>query len=168
MKAWLICAIIVLAAGGFFGYKIFLKDQAKAQHIREQLQQEHKLGDRRSQLEDSLGLLESYRRRLCPKADAGWLMRQVGDLANSAGLDVSTINPGKARRLGGITQLSVSLHLIASYHQLGQFLSRIESAEYLLHVDDLDFRRARAQHQDSMMADVDLVVSTFYMPPFEL
>ena len=167
MKASLLSAIIVLAVAGFFGYKIISEHQSEAQRLREQLQQESELGNRQAQLEESLGLVELYRRRLAPGQDVVWLLRTVGELANEADIHLSAISPQPPKHRGDFTQVSVSLRLTASYHQLGRFLSRLESAEHLLRVDKLNLA-SKASGDGPSEAEVELVVSTMYLPPLRL
>ncbi len=111
--------------------------------------------------------MELYRRRLAPEQDVVWLLRTVGELANEADIHLSTISPQPPKHRGEFTQVSVSLRLTASYHQLGQFLSRLESAEHLLRVDKLNLS-PKASGDGASEADVDLVVSTMYLPPLRL
>lgn len=166
MKPALLSGIIVLAVAGLFGYKVFSEDQREAQRIREQLQQASHLEQQRSQLGASVEEVEAYRRRLAPEGEVAWLVQAVGELAREAGVRLATINPKRPRAFGELTQLSVALHLSASYHQLGQLLSRIESAEHFLHVDELDFTLMR--QEEGGIAGVDLLISTFHVPPVKL
>ena len=167
MKPAWISGTIVLAVTIFFGYKIFLSDAREAQGVREQIEQELERGDRLTQLEAAFGVVESYREVLSPEREGVWLIRTVGKLAQEAGVHLSAVNPRRPRHFGEFTQLSVSLRLTASYHQLGHFISRIESAEHFLRVEQLDFTFA-SEVDGAVGADVDLIISAFYLSPGNL
>lgn len=164
MRPSLISGIIVLALTGVLGYKVVARHRAEAQRVRIQLEHGVQREDRRSQLEASQRLVESYRKRLAPEEEVVWLVRESGRLAREAEIQLSAVNPRRLRQVGGFSQLAVSLHFQTSYHQLGQFLSRIESAEHLLYVDELDFTLVR-KPDGSPVAEVNLVVSALYLPP---
>ena len=167
MRPRVVAPIIVLALVAFFGYKVFNHYHARATRLRDAIQHERVLEDRRVQLERSLGLVEAYRTRLAPEAEATWLLQEVSHVATEAGVNLSSASPHKPRQLDQFPQLSVELHFTSSYHQLGQFVSRLEAAEPFLWVDELTLRLRDPESQDPQ-ADVELVVSTLYMPPMEL
>lgn len=167
MRPKLVAPIIVLALVAFFGYKVFSHEHARATRLRDAIQHERTLEDRRVQLERSLELVDAYRKRLAPEAEATWLLQEVGHVATESGVNLSAASPRKPRQLDQFTQLSVALHFTSSYHQLGQFVSRLEAAERFLRVDELTLRMLDPESPDPQ-ADVELVVSTLYMPPVEL
>lgn len=167
MKPSVISGILILALSGVIGYKMYVKDQRIAQQVREQLRQELELDRQRSQLEGSLRVVEAYHEHLTDQREVGWLVGAIGQLAREASVHLSAINPKRPRQLEQATQLSVSLRLTTSYHELGNFISRIESSDTFFHIDELDFRQI-VREDGRVEADVDLVVSTYQVSPVRI
>lgn len=108
----------------------------------------------------SLQQAERLRNRLAPELETEWLIRQVSELAQAVGVELSSIVPGTPKTVQEFTQQTVTIQMMTSYHRLGQLLSRVESLPVLVRVEYLDVRSA----QDSA-AQVRLTLSTLYAPP---
>lgn len=168
MRLSWITAVIIFLGGGVFGYNMFSKDRVQATEIRKQVKEQYAVGKQRIRLEESLSLIESYRRRLSPEPQTAWLLRTVGKLAEEARINLSGINPQTPRALGDLSEFSVALRFSSSYHELGEFLSLIESNPKLLRIERLEFKPLISEANDLFEANVTLVVSTLFLPPVRI
>jgi len=163
MKPAWISGIIVLVLAGYLGYNtVYLKGRQELSKFREQLRQHEQTQELRKQVARSLDEVERLRKRLPPEPDTEWLVREVGKLAEEAGVRLTSIIPQNPKALHEFTQLSVSLQFGISYHQLGKFLSAIENAKLFIHVDDLEMTRGQDGSQSAL---VRMTLSTWYVPP---
>jgi Tfp pilus assembly protein PilO len=159
----LVAGLIVLAAAGAFGYHgIYLKAQLDLQQIRQQQRQAEALQQGRVQLSEALEIAERYREQLAPRKDVDWLVQSVGRIARESGVQLSKIEPQQPRELDDLTSLAVSLQFTASYHQLGRFLSQVESHQPCIRVGTLEVSHRLA---DADGAQVQLVLQALYAPP---
>jgi Tfp pilus assembly protein PilO len=159
----MISGAIVLALAGHFGYHhIYLKGQEEIRQARDVLQKAQALGGGKSQLASSLWVAEEYRKQLAPEGDVDWLVQEVGRIAQEAEVQLAAISPQRPRDIDGYTHLAVSLKFASSYHQLGHFLSRLESLPHHIRVEELEVTRADSSEQGIA---IQLLLSTLYVPP---
>lgn len=85
--------------------------------------------------------LKVYNKRIPAQRGVSWLLSVVSDMASKEQIELSSIKPGAPEDRGSYTQLYVILETISTYHQLGRFLSRVESSEKFLRVEDINIKR---------------------------
>ena len=160
MKPTLLSGIIVLVLAGHLGYHtVYLPYQHKVRELQEQFAKQRQTHELQAKLAKSFEALEQLRTVLAAQPDTEWLVRAVGELAEEAGLQLTSIVPQSPKILQEFTRLSVNLQLVTSYHQLGKFISLLERSKSFLKVDDLDIAR-----REEGMAQVRMTVSTLYVP----
>lgn len=160
MKPTLLSGIIVLALAGQLGYHtVYLPYQHKVRELQEQVAKQRQTHELQAQLAKSLEELEQLRKVLPAQPDTEWLVRAVGELAEEAGLQLTSIVPQSPQAVQEFTRLSVNLQLVTSYHQLGKFISLLERSKSFLKIDGLDIAR-----REEGMAQVKMTVSTLYVP----
>lgn len=162
IKPSLVSGIIVLAMTGSLGYHTaYVRPREALEHVRKQLreaQQEHEL---RSHVALSLGTLERERQAFAPKPQPEWLLEEVERLAREFDITVASLTPHPTREWADGTLLIVSAQFHATYHQLGQFMSRLEGSDHLIRVDELEIAPDPAKPN---LAKIRLVVSALYVP----
>jgi Tfp pilus assembly protein PilO len=86
--------------------------------------------------------LKVYEKRI-PETDAGvsWLLGNVSDMASKEKIEISSLTPGAAEDYGLYKKVYVVVDMVASYAQFGRFISRVESSEKFLKVENLDIKR---------------------------
>jgi len=94
-------------------------------------------------------------------SDPSWLAREVVALAQAAGLQPGSIVQEAPQPVGPFTRLVVNLQLMASYHQLGEFVDAVERSERFIHVERLHIERVR----EDETATIQLTLSTMVLPP---
>ena len=108
-----------------------------------------------------LAQLEQYRRRLAPEPDTSWLVKQVVSVSQDAGVQLASITQETPEAQQEFTRLTIHLQFSSNYHQLGQFLDRLEHAPPFIRVDRLEVTEPEGGHGPAM---IGLVLSTFYVP----
>ena len=151
---------VVLAT--LIGYNfIYVPQQKQAHLIHAQVAQEEANQRTASEVAVVLREVEQYRQRLHNEADPSWLAREVVDLAEKAGVQLTTITQETPQKLEQFTRLSISVQFNGSYHELGAFLDLLERSNHFVQVDHLLLSRPGTQTQ----ASIQLVLSTLYLPP---
>lgn len=162
MKPAVISGIIVLAATGYFGYHgAVVRPRQALERVQQQLREAQQEQDLRAHVAFSLQEFEHQRQRLAQSPDPDWLLQEVGKLVHDAGIEVRALIPQAPQKGAEFTRLAVSLQFTSTYHQLGQFLSRIESAQHSITVEELDVTPERST---SGLAQVRLLLSVLYVP----
>ncbi len=155
--------LVILALCAYFGYHVAYVRPGKAvELIQQQLTEARQKHELQQVVVSSLYALEQQRTRFAERADPDWLLQEISQLTKAAGLEARAVSPHPAQTRGDVTVLRVSLQFSATYHELGRFLSRIESHPRFLQVDDLQLI---ARGAESGHADVRLTLSTLHVPP---
>jgi len=85
--------------------------------------------------------LKVYKKRIPEQRDVSWLLREVSDMATKEEIEISSIKPGIPEDRGLYTKLFVTMDTISTFHQLGKFVSIVESSEHFLRVDNIFIKR---------------------------
>ena len=164
MNPALISGIIVLALAARVGYvNIYLSGQEELRHVREEQHRLEEFQNLRLQVASALDQAERLRTKFGQKAEPDGLMQEVDRLAQKVGIELGRIGPEQTREASGFLYLAISLEVTCTYHELGRFLSEIESSDtFFIRVNELDVSRI-GDAQGSAAAK--LVLSTLYVPP---
>lgn len=160
MKPSVISGVAILVVSGLFGYqRVYVSSRQELSRLREQLREQQQAQELRVQLARSLQELERFQQQLPPEPETEWLIREVGRLAQKAGVQLASITPQNPTKLDAFTRVAVTLQFQASYHQLGEFVSAIENATSFLRVDQLEVSGGQQR-----TTPILLTVSTVYVP----
>lgn len=85
--------------------------------------------------------LKVYKKRMPGNKNVPWLLKTLSNMALDEGLEISYIEPGDSERGNLYTKLSVVLEVVSTYHQFGRFISRIESSDKFLKVENVKMVR---------------------------
>ena len=85
--------------------------------------------------------LNVYEKRIPSGRGVLWLLGEVSDMATKEQIEISSIKPGSPEDMKLYTRLYVVLEAICEYAQLGKFISRIESSENFLKVEEINIAR---------------------------
>ena len=163
LKPSIVSGIIMLALAGYVGYhSAYVRPRKSVERIHQQIKEAREEQALRTRVAVSLQTLEQHREALALRPDPDWFLTEVGVVAKEVGLQVTSISPYPPKEGADATVLSVSLRLITTYHQLGRFLSQLESHDRLIHVDSLQITPDQGF---SGKTYTNLVLSTLYIPP---
>ena len=85
--------------------------------------------------------LAFYTKRTPEAKDTSWLLKEISRISSEEGIEISSIESGDLKERDLYFKLNVILNVYASYHQLGVFLSRVESEEKFFRVESLNMKR---------------------------
>ena len=157
---FLLPPVLIFGLAWSVGHGVYLQQHQEVAAIHSQLEEQRRIQALREQAARSLHKAEQLRQRLAPSPETDWLIGQLTTIAQTTGVELSSIVPQSPKVVGEFTQLAVTLQLATSYHRLGQFLSAVESVPFLIRVEQLEMRSG----QDST-AQATLTLSTLYVPP---
>ncbi len=162
MKQTLPIGVLIVALALGIGYNfIHLPNKRQVNLIRKQIAQE--LANQQTQAEVStlLKRTEEFRKRLPDEPDPSWLARAAVALAQTVGVQLTTINQELPQEFEQFTRLAISLQFSASYHELGTLLDAIERSDQFMCVE-----RVRVGHSTTGdHVTIEVVLSTIYLKP---
>ena len=163
MKPLMVSGIIVAALMAYVGHQhVYAPTQRALGILRQQLAEETATQELRVQLARSLDDFESLRKQFPQDSSMESLLHEVTQHALEQGIQLQSIVPQDRKDLRDATQLSVQLQASASYHQLGKFISGLETASPFMWVEDLQFNRPPGSSGETTV--VRLIVSTLFVP----
>lgn len=87
-----------------------------------------------SKIADAEKRLAALHGRLPEKAEISWLIETINKLADDAGISLLSVTPVSREPFEGYYRLPVRIDIECSYHQLGDFVSRVENSPRFLSV----------------------------------
>lgn len=170
-----------VALGGYVGYhRIHAGHAQQIQVIAAQIAQETADQDAQRQVAALFAEIEAYQQRLPQEPDPSWLVSKITEAARADGIELTSLSPDNPADQKTFLRLSAKFQFLASYHQLGRFLTQLESSRPFIRVDRVEMnpvvsaaRAARAPLKAEAPAVetatqplvVRLQVSTLYVPP---
>lgn len=85
--------------------------------------------------------LKLYKKRIPVGRSVSWLLNEVSDMATKEGVEISSVKPGAPENRGRYTKIYVAIDAICTYGQLGRFISRVESSEKFLRMENINIKR---------------------------
>lgn len=162
MKEWLILGGIGVAISVAIGYYgIYVPKHHEVRLIHEQSAQQQLHQRTESEVAVLLQQIDRHHKRLPEEPDPSWLVKEVMEVAERDGVQLTSIEQSPPETLERFVRLVVSLQFNASYHQLGRFLDDIERCTLFIRVERLEFNSADAQG----VAPIQLTLSTLFLPP---
>ncbi len=132
--------ILFLALSLFVAGKIYSGQLKSRNLLVEKKDRESKKNIILEGINDTVKKIEAYRKLLGEK-DASGVINTVGNIANQTGIKIISIKPIKQERLPEYVKIPYRLELMTeSYHNLGRFLSRLESHADIFMVDTMDLK----------------------------
>ena len=161
-STWVIYAAgIVLTC--LIGYNyVYVPHQRQGRLIQAQIAKEQQHQRTQAEVADALQHIERYRKRLPEDADPSWIVQELVPLAQSAGIQLTSITQQPPHTIPQFTRLTVDVQFAASYHQLGAFIDAIERSKRFIRVERMNVARGEPATQH---VPVQLALSTLYLPP---
>ena len=162
MKEWFILGGIGIAISVVIGYYgIYVPKHNEVRMIHEQSAQQQLHQQTKTEVASLLQQLGRYHKRLPEEPDPSWLVRQVMEVAEKDGVQLTSIVQNSPEISEQFTRLVVNLQFNASYHQLGTFLDDIERSEQFIRVEQFDLDSVDNQG----IAPIQVTLSTLFLPP---
>jgi|GEM_PF-2504614 len=100
--------------------------------------------------------LDGYRGYFAKETDASWLMDKVSKAASGSGLNIISMSPQPLANRKSFVCGSVNLTTGGTYHQLGDFVARMENSKEFIKVEKLSFKKS-----DEIL-NADMVISAYF------
>lgn len=133
--------IIALMTGLVFIYKPFMD---RTTSLRSEILRERDKNILIGKIRTLGKYLKVYDKRLPKDASVSWLIGELSDMASKEHVELSSITPGSPEDYEFYTKLYVIMDTISTYHELGRFLSRIESSDRFLRIENIYIKRLDA------------------------
>ncbi|MFH1777077.1 MAG: type 4a pilus biogenesis protein PilO [Candidatus Omnitrophota bacterium] len=160
----IISIIIVIIGILFGGYIIYTNRIAEIQNLRN-AQEKERLRNHVGKLQEAY---DRCQQNLPEVKETAWLLGRVAKIANENRIKLEAIKPKPMLREKDYLKFSIELDIKCTYHELGSFISRLESHKKFIRVDKLAVNvikekpsEADEKKDTSPLADVLLEVSTF-------
>jgi len=108
--------------------------------------------------------VKGYEAYFAKETDVLWLMDKVSRFADDAGLKIISVNSRPCSPLKSFLYCNVSVVTTGTFHQLGDFVSNIESSKDFMHVEKLSFEKSKetAFKGDEKPLSANIVIATYF------
>lgn len=162
MKTLVVAGLVAVVVAVPFGYNIRRRTHAQLAQVRQRIAQEHALQQTQTEIIAAMKQADRYRKRLPSEPNASWLVNEVVALSEQANVPLSTITQSPPQIFPQLTRLAIEIECMVSYHQLGDFLDRLERAEPFIQVEHLEIL---SKDEQEGALRVRLALSTVYLTP---
>lgn len=160
-KKLLLISIIIIVVALIVGNSIFRTQSARVERLKAKVAQEKQKNRILIGIQKIEDEINSFLPRLLPKKDQDWLRRQATRIANESNVEILSISPKSPQDRGLYVWLPIGMEVECGYHQLGNFISLLESSRNLIWLESLDL--TRKEINGKVMGKAKIVVSTFYL-----
>ncbi|MBL7130171.1 MAG: type 4a pilus biogenesis protein PilO [Candidatus Omnitrophica bacterium] len=164
-KKDIIVFILIIVLAFFIGYNGLYKYYlGRIDDAKRQIEEEKKKND----ISGIIGILDrkmqAYQKKVFPTTEITQLLDKVSELAKEAGIGIETFNPLPAAYKDQYVELSLTVPIRCEYHQLGEFLSLIESSEKFIWVKELIMKKSTVtSRQEAVTPKIDLTISGIHL-----
>jgi len=110
--------------------------------------------------------VQRRRLRLSKNKNASYFINQITKLADESGIEIISIKPGLFQREDYYQKLPLVLEAKATYNQLGEFISKLESSRQFILVEEMNLRKEEGKigSSDAIKVRASLTASLFCSP----
>lgn len=103
--------------------------------------------------------IKSYEKNFSPAGDVSWAIESVTELAKKSGLTVTSMSPAEPEKKGDFDKLSLKVEADCGYHELGKFVSLLESSDRFLKVSALNAKRLKSDSPLKVSIVIEMIAS---------
>ncbi|UCB57504.1 MAG: type 4a pilus biogenesis protein PilO [Candidatus Omnitrophota bacterium] len=157
--------ILILFLAFRIGYGgIYKSNLKKIESVKSQIEEEKK----KNEVLGIISLLErkikAHQERSFSVAEGTQILDRISRMAERLGIKIEAFNPLSAEEKEYYVELPLKIPFSCDYHQLGEFLSLIESSKEFIRVKELRMRKPTvAALGEAKIPEVELTVSGFYL-----
>ncbi|MBI4336081.1 MAG: type 4a pilus biogenesis protein PilO [Candidatus Omnitrophica bacterium] len=156
-KIAIICAAVALFSV-WYGYnKIYKTTAAAIRRLNAEISSERSnagIARRLAPLQAQVSRYEGYFEK---GGDVPWLVDKVSRAADESGVNIVDLNSKPLTQLKSFAYSNLTLKVKGTFHQLGDFVSKIESADKIVRVEKLSFKK----NNDAL--DADIAIGTYFL-----
>ena len=133
-----VLSLAILAIAGFVSFNIYNKSVQEKAGLQAQIEDEKKKNEVLLQIATLEKKLEGYK-QLLTKKEAGEVIGAISSYAKGFGLQIQSVRPGQEQKFKEYIKVPYMLVLRAnSYHDIGRFVSMIESSREVFVIDAIN------------------------------
>ena len=155
----LAATVVILLLAAFTGANFIYQPKVnQLKQLTEALNQEEELGGVLAEIVSLEKRFQSYGSRLMEKGkEEVELIDRVRKITNEVPVRVVSITPSSERNEGKGPRL-VSLRILfeGSYHQLGNFVAKVENSEKLMRIESVRFATADTKMSEPILFEVEI------------
>ncbi|NQU73152.1 MAG: type 4a pilus biogenesis protein PilO [Candidatus Omnitrophica bacterium] len=108
--------------------------------------------------------VKGYEDYFAKETDVLWLMDKVSRFAGDSGLKIISVNSRPCSPLKTFLYCNVNIVTTGTFHQLGDFISSIESSNEFMHVEKLSFDKSNesAFRGGEKPLSANIVIATYF------
>ncbi|MBN3038029.1 MAG: type 4a pilus biogenesis protein PilO [Candidatus Omnitrophica bacterium] len=130
--------ILVFLLVCFIGYNLVLKyNQTKIASVKEEIEKEKKKGELLIDISILDRKMKTFRSRSFPSTEITPLLDMITPLAKECGIAIETFSPRPLSHKEGFAYIPLEIPLRCGYHQVGKFISLLESNKELIRVQSV-------------------------------
>jgi Tfp pilus assembly protein PilO len=144
-----------LYGGGSILYKNSSKEMRQYKQKRERVIVENRIGQQ-------LSSLQKMRQEMAALTESSRFLAEIAKLSAQLNLKLKSISAIPVEKRPEYIRLGVSLEIDTDYHELGIFVSKLESSDLLINIDKLEVLLP-SNNKDALLAsriDAKMVVTT--------
>jgi Tfp pilus assembly protein PilO len=158
-KVALIGTAIVLFSLWYAYNKIYVPTMSAVRQAKTEASQEGVNTDISRRLADLHGQMKKYEAVFTRGADMPWLVDKISNAAAFSGLNIISLDSKPLVRLKNFIYSRTSVTASGNFHQLGDFVSRLESSGGFIRVENLFFTKDK----EKIALEAKMIVSTYFM-----
>ncbi|MBU0744541.1 MAG: type 4a pilus biogenesis protein PilO [Gammaproteobacteria bacterium] len=153
LAASLVVFLLLLFLTGRFIYQSRISKLLQIKRERSRIELENKVGKQ-------LGDLKKIREKLPSIKESSIFLGDIAKLAGQLDMKLVTISAMPVQKFNDYTKFSVRLDIDTTYHELGNFISRLETAGRFIYIDSLEMAPAEIAEKTTARLLVKINLST--------
>ena len=154
--ACIIAGVGLFYMGGQWIFKQNIKRLNDYKFQRDRVQLENKVAK-------ELSKLKKIREKIEPIKGSSEFLAKIAKLAGQMDLKLVTISAQPVKKHNEFTKFSVDIELDTVYHQVANFIGKIESDEMFMHIDSLTLQSKGTNQEGLSRLRAFITISTFYL-----
>ena len=141
---------------------IFRSQSGRIERLKAEAAEEHEMNRLLVEIGRAVEEIDSYLPRIPLEKNVDWLRREVTRIAAESEVKIVSITPRSPEKKDLYTRLAVGMEVECGYHQLGEFVSELESSKRFTNIDSLKLDAGKVEGAE-WIAEARITVSTFYL-----
>ncbi len=160
-RIFVISAVIIMLAL-VVANSIFRSQLGRIERLKAEAAEEHEMNRLLIEIGRAVAEIDSYLPRIPLEKNVDWLRREVTRIAAESEVKIVSITPRSPEKTALYTRLAIGMEVECGYHQLCDFVSKLESSKRFIKIDSLNLDVRRAVGKEGI-ARARITVSTFYL-----
>lgn len=153
----LIIGVAIVAVSLWYGYnQVYVTTMKATQQVKADISNEGIKGEISKRLQALQKELAGYEKYFTKGKDILWLIDRVSKSANESGLKIISLNSQPSIVLRAFICDKVTVIAVGTFHQLGDFVSKIEGSKDFMRIEKISFKKTEK------FLSAEIVIATYY------